>query len=89
VAQVATPDVTGAMSPPTHASDRPEAPTKENVTVPVGAPAEAGTPRTAAEIVAEPPDGTTLNVRILILEPALPTGWVTEADEAATPGAPG
>jgi hypothetical protein len=89
VVQVAAPEVTGAVSPATHPSDSPEAPTIENVTVPVGVPAEAGVPMTTAVIVAEPPDGTTPDRRILILELALPTGWVTEADEAATPADPG
>jgi len=89
--QVAAPDASDTVLPPSQESDCPEPSTgeTENVTVPVAVPADRGLPTTKAETVAASPDRTTAFVLMKILEFPLATGCVTEADEAATPELPG
>ena len=77
------------MSPPAQVSDGPDAPRRENVTLPVAVPAEAGWPSTVAVTVAAAPDATTEAVRILVLEFALATDCVREDDDGAMKALPG
>lgn len=89
-AQVAFPDTRDTVSLPAHDSDCADPPftASEKVTLPVADPTQRGRPTTVAVIVAGLPDRTTGFEWILVLEFALATGCVTEAEEAATPVLP-
>jgi hypothetical protein len=91
MAHVAAPDARATVSPPAQDSDGPEPFTAEteNVTVPVAVPTERGRPTTTAVTAAGWPERTKAVVRMKVLELALDTGCVTDADEAATPELPG
>jgi hypothetical protein len=91
MSQVATPDARSTVSPPAQVGAGPDPLTVAivNVTDPVAVPAERGRPNTTVFMVAGLPDFTKAGAWSRVLEVAFATGWVTEADEPATPDPPG
>ena len=86
---VAVPEVSDTVLPATHGTAPPEASATENVTVPVGVPAEDGRLTTTAAIDAVPPVDAGGLTRIRVLEFPLETGCVKAAEEDVNTPPPG